>query len=82
MPLNYRQQVLMLHYLPAENVRKKITAIDFLLSLQRKIYKKNMMIRNIKTVERTAFQQQVKTVKAVHTDGMLCEMAAKIGWNK
>jgi hypothetical protein len=36
-----------------------------------------MMIRNIKTVERTAFPQQAKTVKAVHTAGTLCEMGAK-----
>jgi hypothetical protein len=52
--------------------------IDFCLPLQRKIYKRNMMIRNIKAVERTAFPQQVKTVKAVHTAGTLCAIPAKI----
>jgi hypothetical protein len=37
------------------------------------------MVRNIKTVERTAFPQQAKTVKAVHTAGTLYDIWAEIG---
>jgi hypothetical protein len=36
------------------------------------------MVRNIKAVERTAFPQQAKTVKASPTAGTLCEIAPKL----
>jgi hypothetical protein len=38
------------------------------------------MIRNIKAVERTAFPQQVKTVKTSYTAGTLCAIGAKMYW--
>jgi hypothetical protein len=37
-----------------------------------------MMIRTIKAAERTAFPQQAKTVKALHTTGTLYAIVPKI----
>jgi hypothetical protein len=39
--------------------------VDFQLLLQRKIYKRNIMVRTIKAAERAAFPQQTKQVKAL-----------------